>query len=183
MTVQEKFVKNYYTHAEQASKQTGIPALFALAQSALETGWGRTIKGNMMFGVKKGTGKNYGGWSGDTQLITTTEYASTATRRFPFIYPGYPTKTASGKWKYRIKDVFRAYSSPADSFIDWAGLLFTNRRYRPALAYRKQPYRFAQQIAQAGYATDPNYAEKLQKIMRSIEKIIDRHHKKKEPQP
>jgi flagellar protein FlgJ len=163
---------HYYPYAKKASEKSGVPVLFALAQSALESGWGQSAKGNMMFGVKKGSGKNYGGWSGETQLITTTEYSSTGTRRFPFIYPGYPIQTSSGRWKYRIKDVFRAYPSPFFSFLDWAGLLFKNRRYRYAMQHKKDPYRFAEEVAKAGYATDPNYANKIKKIMKEIEQVI-----------
>ncbi|WP_025663276.1 glycoside hydrolase family 73 protein [Aquimarina megaterium] len=172
-TRKEQFVIRYYPYAKKASEKSGVPILFGLAQSALESGWGRSAKGNMMFGIKKGSGKNYGGWSkGDSQLITTTEYSSSPNRSFPFIYPGYPIQTSSGRWKYRIKDVFRAYPSPFFSFLDWAGLLFKNRRYRYAMQHRKDPYRFAEEVAKAGYATDPNYASKIKKIMKEIEQVI-----------
>ncbi|QKX04124.1 peptidoglycan hydrolase [Aquimarina sp. TRL1] len=171
--MKEQFVVKYYPYAKKASEKSGVPVLFALAQSALESGWGKSAKGNMMFGVKKGSGRNYGGWSqGLTQLITTTEYSSLPTRHFPFIYPGYPIQTSSGKWKYRIKDVFRAYPSPFFSFMDWAGLLLKNKRYRNAIQHRKDPYRFADEVARAGYATDPNYASKIKRIMKEIEQIV-----------
>lgn len=171
--IKERFVRTYYPFAQKASEKSGIPVLFALAQSALESGWGKSAKGNMMFGIKKGSGKNYGGWSrGDSQLITTTEYSSVPTRNFPFVYPGYPIQMPSGKWKYKIKDVFRAYPNPFFSFMDWAGLLLQNRRYQNAIRVRKNPYRFAEEVAKAGYATDPNYAAKVQQIMQEIEQII-----------
>ncbi|WP_051473926.1 glycoside hydrolase family 73 protein [Aquimarina macrocephali] len=173
LTPKERFVIRYYLHAKKAAKTSGIPVVFALAQSALESGWGKSIKGNMMFGIKKGSGKNYGGWSqGQTQLITTTEYSSLPTRHFPFIYPGYPIQTSSGKWKYKVKDVFRAYPSPFYSFVDWAGLLFKNARYKYALEHKKNPYRFAKEVAKAGYATDPNYAVKIKRLMKEIQQII-----------
>ncbi len=172
-TRKEQFVMRYYPYAKKASEQSGVPILFALAQSALESGWGKSAKGNMMFGIKKGSGKNYGGWSqGLTQWITTTEYSSVPTRHFPFIYPGYPIQTTGGKWKYKIKDIFRAYPNPFFSFLDWAGLLFRNRRYRYAMQHRKNPYRFAEEVAKAGYATDPKYASKIKRIMKELEQII-----------
>ncbi|WP_062062669.1 glycoside hydrolase family 73 protein [Aquimarina longa] len=170
--IKEQFVIRYYEYAKKASEKSDMPILFALAQCALETGWAKHIKGNMMFGMKKGSGRNYGGWTErQTQLITTTEYSNSNNRKFPFIFYGYPIR-ANGKWKYKIKDVFRAYPSPLYSFIDWAGLLFQNRRYRYALQYKKDPYRFAEEIANAGYATDPNYARKVKRIMKDIEQII-----------
>lgn len=177
----EAFVTRYYPHAQKAAKSSGIPVVFALAQSALESGWGKSITGNMMFGVKKGSGKNYGGWKGDTQLVTTTEYSSSATRYFPFVFPGYPVQASNGKWKYKIKDVFRAYPSPFYSFVDWAGLLFKNKRYQYALQHKKNPYRFAEEVAKSGYATDPAYATKIKRIMKDIEQIIvlKKLHKKK----
>lgn len=49
----EHFVLTYYIYAKKAEKRTGIPALFSLAQSALETGWGKIIKRNMLFCIKK----------------------------------------------------------------------------------------------------------------------------------
>ncbi len=183
-SIKEQFVIRYYPHAQKASERSGIPALFALAQSALESGWGKTIKGNMLFGVKKGSGKNYGGWQGHSQLITTTEYSSTATRRFPFIYPGYPILLPSGKWKYKIKDVFRAYASPMFSFLDWSGLLLRNSRYQSAMRYKNNPYQFAEAVARAGYATDPNYSKKVKALIREIEVIVKAKglHKRKKRQ-
>ncbi len=173
LSPKEKFVIQYYPYAKKASEQSGIPILFALAQSALESGWGKSAKGNMMFGIKKGSGRNYGGWSDRrSQLITTTEYANVSTRKFPYIYPGYPKRTSSGKWKYKIKDTFRAYPTPFHSFMDWAGLLKKNGRYVLALRYTKRPYRFAEEVAKAGYATDPNYAAKVKRLMKEIEHII-----------
>lgn len=168
----ETFVGTYLKDAEKAERKTGVPALFALAQSALESGWGKHTPGNMLFGIKVGSGKNYGGWTGDKQLLTTTEYSGSPSASFPYIYPGYPTKTASGKWKYKVKSYFRAYPSPAHAIIDWAGLLTVASRYAPALKYRDDPYRFAEEVARAGYATDPSYAAKVKKIMGEIAGMV-----------
>lgn len=175
MTEKERFVIEYYPYAHKAASVLGIPVLFALAQSGLESGWGKSIKGNMLFGIKKGRGINYGGWRGDTQLVTTTEYGNTPSLRFPYIYTGYPKVLSNGKWKYRVKDHFRAYPSAYASFLDWGGLLLRNKRYYSALQYPKDPYRFASEIAKAGYATDPNYADKLKRIIKEVEQIVVLH--------
>ena len=58
----EDFVRKYYKYAKNAVRKTGVPALFALAQSALESGWGKNAPENMLFGIRQGSGKNYGGW-------------------------------------------------------------------------------------------------------------------------
>ncbi|MCB0374830.1 MAG: glucosaminidase domain-containing protein [Sinomicrobium sp.] len=168
----EDFVRKYYKHAVKAERKTGVPALFALAQSALESGWGSRTPGNMLFGMKKGSGKDYGGWDGQTQLITTTEYSGKPDRYFPHIVPGYPVQSAPGKWKYKVKDHFRAYRSPFHAFMDWAGLLSGASRYRLAMQNRSDPYRFADQVAKAGYATAPSYADKVKRVMDEIAHII-----------
>ncbi|MEO9870344.1 MAG: glucosaminidase domain-containing protein [Ekhidna sp.] len=170
--MKETFIQKYYPYAREAEKRTGVPTLFALAQSALESGWGKKTPGHMLFGIKTGSGKNYGGWEGKSQLITTTEYARSANRSFPFIEPGYPVLTSNGRWKYRIKDYFRAYTTPFHTFMDWAGLLTKSTRYAIAMKSKSDPYRFAEQVAKAGYATDPNYTAKVKRIMRQISQVI-----------
>lgn len=170
--MKQQFVHNYYAYAKEAERQTGIPARFGLAQSALETGWGKTIKGNMLFGMKVGSGRSYGGWQGHTQLIRTTEYASVPSKRYPVILSGFPKQQADGTWKYRVLDEFRAYPSPLLSFIDWAGLLKANPRYQRAFRHTTNPYLFADEIAKAGYATDPNYAFKISQLIAEIEQQL-----------
>lgn len=154
-------------YAQDAEQQTGIPALFALSQSALESGWGKHAPGNMLFGMKRGSGKSFGGWQGDTQLITTREYSSKADRKYPYVFPGYPIFTG-GKWKYKIKDHFRAYPTPLHSFLDWSGLLSKSPRYAKAMNRTENPYRFAEEVAKAGYATSPTYAAKVKRLMNEI---------------
>lgn len=163
----ESYVAKYFSHAKKAEKQTGVPALFALAQSALESGWGKSSPGNMLFGVKVGGGKSFGGWQQDQQLITTTEYGDTPNLKFPYIYPGYPAKEGT-KWKYIVKDYFRAYPSPLNTFLDWAGMLSQAGRYAKAMQNRTNPYRFAEEVVKAGYATDPAYVAKVTGIMNQI---------------
>ena len=167
-----QFILAHYPEAKKALKSSGIPPLFALAQAALESGWGKHAPGNMLFGIKIGKGANYGGWNGKKQLITTTEYYQFPNKKYQYIYPAYPMRTVSGNWKYKIKDEFRAYDSIEDSFKDWAGLLKNNLCYRKAFQYSKDPYRFALAIAEAGYATDPNYVVKIHRLMDSIKKEL-----------
>ncbi|MBL4575412.1 MAG: glucosaminidase domain-containing protein [Opitutaceae bacterium] len=170
--VKESFVQKYYKHAKKAERKTGVPALFALAQSALESGWGKHSPGNMLFGMKQGSGRDYGGWDGDKQLITTTEYSKKSSLTFPFIFSGYPKRTSSGKWKYKVKAYFRAYPTPFHSFVDWSGLLSKASRYKQAMRNKDDPYLFADEVAKAGYATAPSYASKVKGVMDDIAQII-----------
>lgn len=162
----EQFVKTYGAFARRVEKEDCVPALFSLAQCALETGWGKTIVGNMMFGVKDTDGIN-----GNEQLLTTTEYHSSPRVKYPLIIA--ITEVIKGKrWKYRIKDWFRKYPSPYESFRDHARFLKANKRYAAAWSYTAQPYLFALKVCNAGYATDPNYFTSIKSIMQRIEKIL-----------
>jgi peptidoglycan hydrolase FlgJ len=141
------FVSRLWPHALEASRTTGVAPQFILGQAALESGWGRgeirTADGNTshnLFGIKAGRG-----WQGATADVMTTEYVN-----------GAPVKTV---------ERFRAYGSYADAFKDYANLLAANPRYAQVLNERTDAAAFARGLQQAGYATDPNYAEKLTRVI------------------
>ena len=147
----ESFVQRLLPHAQAASASTGIPARFMLGQAALETGWGKAeIRGadgqnsHNLFGIKAGAG-----WKGQTVDIVTTEYVN-----------GQPQKQVES---------FRAYDSYADAFRDYAKLLRGNARYQNVIAQGQDAAGFAQGLQQAGYATDPQYAQKLMGVIRLVE--------------
>jgi len=134
-------------HAEEASLTTGIPAKFMLGQAALESGWGKHeipaadgSASHNLFGIKA-----TGGWKGRVVEVPTTEYQNGAVQ----------TKLQK----------FRVYDSYADAFRDYAKLLRSNPRYENVLANAKDAVGFAQGLQRAGYATDPNYAAKLTRII------------------
>ncbi len=144
----QAFQDKLAAHANEASRATGIPAKFMLGQAALETGWGkREIRGadgstsHNLFGIKA-----TGNWTGKTVEVATTEYVN-------------------GVAQKRMEK-FRAYDSYADSFRDYASLLKNNPRYQHVIANGQDATAFAQGLQNAGYATDPNYAAKLSRIIR-----------------
>lgn len=139
-----RFIQQYGYFAKESEKDTGVPALFTLAQCALETGWGASVKGNNMFGIKDTDGIN-----GNEVQVLTTEYHR---------------KTG---WE-KIKAWFRKYPSPKQSFDDHGKFLLQNPRYRKAFEFKNNPVRFCQEIAAAGYATNPAYSQKIQTIMKMI---------------
>ena len=148
----ESFVQRLLPHAQAASATTGIPARFMLGQAALETGWGRAeIRGadgansHNLFGIKAGSS-----WKGRTVDVVTTEYVD-----------GQPRKQV---------ETFRAYDSYAESFRDYASLLRNNARYQNVIAQGRDAAGFAQGLQQAGYATDPNYAQKLMNVIRQFDR-------------
>jgi flagellar protein FlgJ len=144
----QAFQDRMSSHAEEASRSTGIPAKFMLGQAALESGWGkREIRNpdgstsHNLFGIKAG-----GNWKGRVVEVATTEYVN-----------GAPQKRM---------EKFRAYDSYADSFRDYASLLRNNPRYQNVIASGGDATAFAQGLQRAGYATDPDYAAKLSKIIK-----------------
>jgi len=164
----QAFVDHYGPFAIASEKETGISAIAQLSQGALESAWGKIAPGNMLFGVKDTDGIN-----GNEQLLTTTEYSRNANAKFPNIISVTPVMRNGQKWyKYKIKDYFRKYPTPKESFVDHASFFIKNKRYAKALTVKHDPYKFIDEIAKAGYATDPNYATTLKSIAKSIEKII-----------
>lgn len=160
----KEFIKKYKPFALETERKTGISALFILAQSALETGWAKSIPDNNMFGVKAKAGTP----PEKRQLVVTREVLSSPNVAFPEIIR--ITKRADGRFKYIVKDWFRKYDSPEESFTDHANLFLNNKRYAKALLVKSDPYKFAEEVAKAGYATEPTYAERLKGVIRTIEK-------------
>lgn len=141
-----EFVNRVWPHAVEASRSTGIAPQFLVAHSALESGWGRSeirrpdgSTSYNLFGVK--AGKN---WNGATVEATTTEYVN-----------GQPQQ---------VVERFRAYTSYEESFRDYATLLRNNPRYSGVIG-SQDGTEFARKLQQAGYATDPMYADKLSRII------------------
>jgi flagellar protein FlgJ len=141
------FVQQHTAAAQQAEAATGIPAAFMVAQAAHETGWGRKeilhadgSPSHNLFGIKAGAG-----WNGPVAEVRTTEYID-----------GQPRSVTAR---------FRAYASHAESFADYARLMTNSARYRPVLAQAGSAEGFAQGLQQAGYATDPAYADKLSRVI------------------
>jgi flagellar protein FlgJ len=134
--------------AEEAEKVTGVPAKFMMGQAALETGWGKRVirnqdgtSSNNLFGIKAGPG-----WKGKVATAVTTEYVN-------------------GKPHARVEK-FRSYASHADAFKDYAKMLSNNPRYEKVLAHGGDASTFAHGLQRAGYATDPQYAAKLSRIIK-----------------
>ena len=141
------FVQSLLPHARRAGQQLGVAPELLLAQAANETGWGKAIiqrpdgrSSFNLFGIKADER-----WSGERVSVPTLEYQDGVA--------------------LRKRDAFRAYDSYAASFSDYVDFLRSNPRYGEALTKTANPAAFAQALQQAGYATDPAYANKLISIM------------------
>lgn len=92
-----------------------------------------------LFGIKA-----QGSWSGNSADASTVEYVN-------------------GKAQ-KVTEKFRSYPSYADAFRDYANTLRNNPRYGSVIG-SQDGTEFARRLQQAGYATDPAYADKLARII------------------
>jgi flagellar protein FlgJ len=141
--------------AVKASRISGIPTAYILAQAALESGWGRAEvigtdgkRSHNLFGIKA-----MGGWKGKVAEAMTTEFIDGVSKK--------------------MRQAFRAYNSYTDSFIDFANLLKNSTRYQPVLKNLHDPVAYGRAMQDAGYATDPDYAKKLTNIIYMFIKPVD----------
>jgi flagellar rod assembly protein/muramidase FlgJ len=128
--------------AVESHRNTGIPASITVAQAALESGWGEsglTRAANNLFGIKADSR-----WRGETITLNTREFI----RNQWVVVPA--------KW--------RKYANWQASIDDHAAFLKLNPRYKACFLCTTASA-FAQALAQAGYATDPDYANKLIALM------------------
>lgn len=138
-----EFVTKIRPGADCCEAAKGIPAGFTVAQAALESGWGSsglTTRANNLFGIKSSAA-----WKGSTLTMMTREYIK-------------------GQW-ISVPAVWRRYDCWADCLLDHADFFHVNPRYKKALLFPHDSIRFAEEIAKAGYATDPEYADKLINII------------------
>jgi flagellar protein FlgJ len=142
-----EFVDQVLPSIRAAAEALGLNPLVLLAQAALETGWGkrmaRTADGNPslnLFGIKADDT-----WVGARAAANTLEYAGGVATQRPA--------------------AFRAYGSIEESVNDFAHLLKNSPRYRHAAAAGPDAQAYVDGIGRSGYATDPEYAAKLNDIL------------------
>lgn len=168
---QKDFIKTYKPFALESEQKTGISAIFILAQAGLESAWGKSPIGNNFFGIKVPKSLVSSTPKEKKQLLRTTEVLSSPNEKSKFPEVISITKRTDGKYLYVVRDWFMKYANPEECFTDHANFFFRNKRYAKALEVKADPYKFAEEIAKAGYATAPNYAESLKTLIKEIEKI------------
>ncbi|MFQ3199211.1 MAG: flagellar protein FlgJ [Paraglaciecola sp.] len=144
----EVFIRQLFPAAQVAARELGLDPNAMLAQAAVETGWGKYMMHNAqgnthnLFGIKADPR-----WQGDKAIVNTLEFEQ-----------GLATPK---------KAEFRAYSSFADAMDDYVVFVKENPRYQHALTHSAEPQRYFEQLQQAGYATDPGYANKILAVLNS----------------
>ena len=146
-TSPEEFTNHILPYAEKAAAELGVSPLVLVSQAALETGWGKSVTqhpdGSSSFNLFNIKADKQ--WQGDQVVKSTLEYHN-------------------GHAKHE-RAAFRAYDSYADSFDDYVDFLRTNTRYGSALQHQGDDQFFIQEMHKAGYATDPDYADKVLNIL------------------
>lgn len=154
----KEFIIKYYPFAQAIEKETGLSAVAILAQAGVESAWGKAVYGNMFFGVKAGKG-----YTGKKQLLRTFEYFSDDKQgaRFPEVI-SIEWVEKKKKFKYVVRDWFRAYDTPYDCFKDHCALL-QKPHFAHAWAVRSDYKAFFTQIQanKLKYSTSPTYAQTL----------------------
>jgi flagellar protein FlgJ len=145
----QQFVEQLWPYAKQAGDRLGVEPEVILAQAALETGWGKHVikhtDGNSthnLFNIKADKS-----WQGEHAQLGTLEYRNGQVLKEPA--------------------KFRSYDSFQQSFDDYVNFLQQNPRYQEALKQTGSSEQFIEAIHDAGYATDPAYADKIKRILNS----------------
>lgn len=145
----EEFVQQLWPMAQQAADKLGVKTEVLLSQAALETGWGKHVinkadgqSSHNLFNIKADSR-----WQGDSATKGTLEYRD-----------GVAVKEQAQ---------FRSYDSYQESLDDYVEFLQTQPRYQDALKQANNPEKFIEGLHKAGYATDPNYSDKIKQIMNS----------------
>jgi peptidoglycan hydrolase FlgJ len=135
----QSFVHQLRPMLTEAGRQLGVSPSILLAHAALETGWGRSVVGNNLFGIKAGPL-----WQGTQVTALTHEFEE----------GGRVAREAA----------FRAYPSLDASVQDYVALIGGNPRYQALLGAGDDAAAYARGLVAGGYATDTDYESKLEAI-------------------
>jgi len=145
------FAKAIRAPASIAAMELGTSTNTIIAFAGLETGWGQHIPGtgnqrsNNLFGIKAN--------------LASQPSVTSATSEF-----------IDGE-KLTIDQQFRSYQSIGESISDFSRFLRNNPRYEEALMHADNPEQFISKVHEAGYATDPDYANKVIAALQQLENI------------
>ena len=143
----QSFVDEIAPIAQSAASALGVAPRALMAQAALESGWGKHVirmpdgsSSHNYFGIKASAG-----WQGAVVKVASTEYI--------------------GGRAVTVNANFRAYPDAKTAFKDYVDFIGRNPRYDQALAHGANAAMYARHLEAAGYATDPNYANKIMAIL------------------
>ena len=148
------FVKAMSEPAKFVEKKLSVPFQVVIAQAALETGWGQKVirknngdSSNNLFNIKADKR-----WQGDRVVKETLEFEQGTV--------------------VKKREPFRVYDSISDSVTDYVNFLSNSDRYQQALKRAENVEHFLHNLQKAGYATDPNYANKIMGTLGTVKKLL-----------
>jgi len=143
----KEFVRDIWPHAKKAASELRVAPEGLLAQAALETGWGKHVMRQSdgtpsfnLFGMKAS-----GSWAGPTAVKPTLEFRG-------------------GVARHEMAK-FRAYPDVAATFEDYVNVVGSQPRYDNVREHGADVAGFADALQESGYATDPDYAAKINAIL------------------
>ena len=148
------FVSALIKPAQKVQQKLGVPFEVVIAQAALETGWGQKIikdqhgdSSNNFFNIKADSR-----WAGDKVTKDTLEFEQGA--------------------MIKKAEPFRMYQTLSDSVDDYIHFLSNSERYQDALQKSNNVEHFLQGLQKAGYATDPQYADKIIGTLKTVTNLL-----------
>lgn len=144
----DEFVQTLLPAAQKVAHELGLDPLDVVAQAAVETGWGQHMihknaaeNAHNLFGIKADSR-----WDGDKTSIETLEFRQ-----------GVAQKERAD---------FRAYNSFEEGLQDYVDFIKSSPRYAQALQHGGDSNAYFKGLQEAGYATDPQYAAKINNVLK-----------------
>lgn len=145
----DDFVETLRPYAQQVAGKYGMDAKAIIAQAAVETGWGKFVIHNAdgssshnLFGIKANKQ-----WKGEQAVVDTLEFR--------------------GNIPQKQKASFRSYANLQDAVEDYGRFIASQPRYQNAVEKASDAAEYTRELQSAGYATDPNYADKIMSVYNS----------------
>lgn len=145
----EQFVESLMPMAERVAAKYGMDPKAIISQAAVETGWGKFVihsadgkSSHNLFGIKANKD-----WEGKQAVVDTLEFNNGVAQK--------------------QKAAFRAYDSVREAMEDYGQFITSQPRYSRAVEQASDARQYTQALQDAGYATDPEYADKIMSVYNS----------------
>lgn len=153
--IKKDFINTLLPDAERNAARLGIQPDIIIAIAALESGWGKYVikehngtSSHNLFGIK----------AHDKDLPHTMHKTTEFINNTPV----------------KVDEPFRKYENTASAVNGFADFLLNNPRYKKALDSNTDNTMFLRELQRAGYATDPEYANKAIDVLKQVQAIRQR---------
>lgn len=147
-----EFINDLMPDARRNANRLGVQPDIIIAIAALETGWGKHV-------IKSENGVSSHNLFGIKAHERTTPHTIHKTTEYIDNNP------------VKVDAAFRQYENSSSAVDDFADFLLSNPRYQNALEAHSDNQAFLRELQRAGYATDPEYANKAIDVLQQIKSI------------